>query len=74
MEERTVMNMYLQECLVRERLDEARAVAARLALLRSLRPAGRPVRVRAGLFLIKMGRWLAQKAPKRTPEPGRIPA
>lgn len=68
------MNTYLQECSVRERMDEARAMAAQWALLRSLRPVRRPVRVRAGLTLIKMGRWLAQKAPKRTAEPGRVTA
>lgn len=68
------MNTYLQECLLRERLDEARAVAAQWALLRSLRVVRPPVRVRAGLTLIKVGRWLARKAPKRTAEPGRVPA
>jgi len=68
------MNMHLLDCLVRERLDEARAMAATSALIRSLRPVRRPVRVWAGLTLIKVGRWLAQKAPKRTAERGRVTA
>jgi len=68
------MNTYLQECMVRERLDEARALAAQWALLRSFRPVRRPVRVWAGLTLIRMGRWLAKKAPKRTTEPGQVTA
>ena len=67
------MDMYLQELLVRDRLDEARALAAEWALVQSLRPVRQPVRVRLGLALIRMGRWLAQRAPKRT-EPGRVTA
>ena len=58
------MNMHLHEQLVRERLDEARALAAHLALLRKLRPARRPVRVAVGFALIKVGRWVAGRAPK----------
>ena len=61
-------------CLARERLDEARAEAATWALVRSLRPARQPLRVRAGLMLIRLGRWLAQRAPKRADEPGRVTA
>jgi len=68
------MNTHLLEHLVREQLDEARAVAARYALIRSLRPVRQPVRVRAGLALIRAGRWLAHTAPKRTAEPGRVTA
>ncbi len=49
------MNTHLHEQLVRERLDEARATAAHLALLRRLRPARRPVRVAVGFALIKVG-------------------
>jgi len=68
------MNTHLLDCLVRERLDEARARAARLALVRGLRPARQPVRVWTGLLLIRVGRWLARTAPKRTAEPGRVTA
>ena len=72
------MITHLDEQLVRERLDEARALAARSALIRSLRPARRPVRVAAGAALIKIGRWLAgqrpKAAPKRSDEAGRAAA
>ena len=68
------MNMHLREHLVRVRLDEARAEAVHLALIRSLRPVRQPLRVLAGLALIRAGRWLAHRAPKRTAEPGRVTA
>jgi hypothetical protein len=68
------MNTHLHEQLVRERLDEARATAARLALLRRLRPARRPVRVAAGFALIKIGRWVAGRAPKPAAGPRRATA
>jgi len=68
------MNTHLAQHLVRERLDEARARAAQWALLRSLRPARRPVRVWAGMVLIRAGRWLAHTPPRRTSEPGRVAA
>jgi hypothetical protein len=58
------MNAHLHEALVKERLDEARAMAAHLALLRALRPARPPVRVVVGLALIRVGRWLAGRAPR----------
>ena len=56
------MNTHLHAQLVKERLDEARAEAARVALLRALAPARRPVRVALGLALIKAGRLLAGRA------------
>jgi len=59
------MDTHMQLQLARERLDEARARAAQWALLRSLRPARRPVRVAVGLALIKIGHWLAGRAPRR---------
>jgi hypothetical protein len=72
------MIMHPDEQLVRERLDEARAYAARQALIRSLRPVRRPVRVIVGAALIKIGRWVAGQAPKAFPkrsgEPGRVTA
>jgi hypothetical protein len=68
------MNTYLQEQLVRDRLDEARAFAARLALVRSLRPVRRPARVVVGLLLIRIGHWVAGRAPRRAGEPRRMTA
>jgi hypothetical protein len=68
------MNTHLHEQLVRERLDEARAAAARLALLRKLRPARRPVRVAVGFALIKVGHWVAGRAPKLAAGPRRATA
>jgi hypothetical protein len=59
------MDTHMQLQLAKERLDEARATAARWALLRSLRPARRPVRVAVGLALIRIGHWLAGRAPRR---------
>jgi hypothetical protein len=59
------MNAHLFEQLARERLTEARAEAARLALVRALRPA-RPFRVVLGLALIRVGRWLAGRAARPT--------
>jgi hypothetical protein len=68
------MNTHLHEQLVRERLDEARATAAHLALLRKLRPARRPVRVAVGFALIKVGHWVAGRAPKLATGPRRATA
>jgi hypothetical protein len=68
------MNTYLHEQLVRERLDEARAMAARLALLRKLGPARRPVRVTVGFALIKVGHWVAGRAAKLAAKPRRATA
>jgi hypothetical protein len=68
------MDTHQLECLARERLDEARAQAATWAMVRSLRPARQPLRVWMGLTLIRWGRWLAQRTPKRATEPGRVTA
>jgi hypothetical protein len=72
------MITYLDEHLVRERLEEARAMAAQARLIRELRPVRRPVRVTVGIALIKVGRWLAGQAPKgaakRNSQPGRVTA
>jgi hypothetical protein len=68
------MNTHLHEQLVRERLDEARVTAARLALLRKLAPAPRPVRVVVGFALIKIGHWVAGRAPKPAAGPRRATA
>jgi len=68
------MDMYVEEQLVRARLDEARALAAQFALVRSLRPVRRPVRVALGLALIRAGHWVAGRAPRRTGQPNRVTA
>jgi hypothetical protein len=68
------MNTHLLEHLVRARVDEARAKAAHAALVRSLRPVRQPLRVVAGLALIRAGRWLARSAPKRSTVQGRVAA
>mgnify|MGYP003581271765 CR=1 FL=1 len=68
------MNPQLEEQVARQRLDEARAEAAHRALLRSLRPARRPVRVMVGHALIKAGHWVGGRRPRRVPAPRRIAA
>lgn len=68
------MNTHLDGWLVSERLEEARAFAARQALLRSLRAKRLPVRVWVGLALIRVGRWLARQAAKPQGEPKRATA
>ena len=68
------MNLYVDGQLVRDRLEDARAFAARQALVRSFRPAGRTARVAMGLALIRVGHWLAGSAPRRAGAPRRATA
>jgi hypothetical protein len=68
------MNPQMEEQVARQRLDEARAEAARWALLRQLRPARRPARVALGFALIKVGHWVAGRAPRRAGQPRRATA
>jgi hypothetical protein len=68
------MNMYLDECLTRERIHEARALAAQWAQVDQLRRGRLPVRVRAGLALIRLGRWMAHRPSHGAPHPRRVPA
>ena len=68
------MNLYLDEQLVRDRLEDARAMTARQALAQSLRPVRRPVRVALGLALIRAGHWMAGRAPRRASQPRRAAA
>ena len=68
---RQAMNVYLDEQLVRERLDEVRAMAAQQALVRSLAPVRRPMRVALGFALIRVGHWVAGRAPRRD-QPSRV--
>jgi hypothetical protein len=65
------MNSQIEEQVARQRLDEARAEAARRALLREVRSAPHPVRVALGVALIKLGHWVAGRAPRRAGEPRR---
>ena len=48
-------NEYLLEVLVREKLDEARAMTARRALVMASRPVRAPLRARVGTALIALG-------------------
>lgn len=68
------MNLQLEEQVARQRLKEARAEAARWALVRSLRPARRPARVVLGHALIKAGHWVAGRAARRVSAPRRATA
>ena len=68
------MNGYLEELLARERLDEARKLAAQRAMVRVIAPARRPVRLALGLALIRAGHWVAGRAPRRTAQPSRVTA
>ena len=68
------MNVFLDEQLVRERMEEARAMAAQQALIRGLRPGPGPVRVALGLALIRVGHWVAGRAPRGAGEPSRVTA
>ena len=54
---------YLLEILVRERLDDARALTARHALVARSRPPRVPFRVRIGRALVALGERLAGARP-----------
>jgi hypothetical protein len=68
------MNPQMEEQVARQRLEEARAEAARWALTRQLRPARKPMRVVVGFALIKIGHWVAGRAPRRAGQPRRATA
>ena len=68
------MNVFLDEQLVRERIEEARAIAAQQALIRGLRPVPGPVRVALGLALIRVGHWVAGREPRRAGAQSRVTA
>lgn len=57
-----MMNYYLAEQIGKDRLNEARAVAAQARLMGSARPAPDPLRVALGLALIRVGKSLAGQA------------
>jgi hypothetical protein len=60
--------------LVKLRINEAREWAAHQATLRRLRVVSPPLRVVIGLALVRIGRWLAGSAGKRTTAPRRATA
>ena len=68
------MNPQMEEQVARQRLEEARAEAARWALIRQLPPARKPMRVVVGFALIKIGHWVAGRAPRRAGQPRRATA
>ena len=68
------MNPQMEEQVARQRLEEARAEATRWALIRQLRPARKPMRVVVGFALIKIGHWVAGRAPRRAGQPRRATA
>jgi hypothetical protein len=68
------MNPQMEELVARQRLEEARADAARWALIRQLRPARHPMRVAVGFALIKVGHWVAGRTPRRAGRPRRATA
>ncbi len=67
------VNEYFAEWLVRERLAEARAFAARMALIDAVRPARRPARVGLGLALIRIGQWILERVPEHAGDPTPLP-
>ena len=60
-----VMNYHVAELIARDRLREARQIAAQANLIKDLSNNSQSLRVRVGLGLIRMGRWLAGPAAKR---------
>lgn len=65
-------NEYFAEWLVRERLAEARALAARATLIRAVRPPRRRLRATVGLVLIRIGQGLLGRAAEYAGEPSAL--
>jgi len=59
------MNYHIAEQIARDRLREARQIAAQANLIKDLPDNSEPIRVTVELGLIRMGRWLAGPAAKR---------
>jgi len=59
------MNYHVAELIARDRLREARQIAAQAHLIKDLSNNSQSLRVTVGLGLIRMGRWLAGPAAKR---------
>ena len=69
-----MLNYYLAEQIAKDRLSEARAMAAQGRLMDKARIVPEPLRVTLGLALIRLGRSLAGQAPKSTASPRRATA
>jgi len=63
------VNEYVLEMLVREKLDAARAITARRALVMRSRPARAPLRERVGAALIALGERLGGRVASRASGP-----
>ena len=63
------VNEYVLERLVRDKLDEARAITARCALVAQARPASAPLRERVGAALIALGERLGGRVASRPSGP-----
>ena len=66
-----MVNYYLAEQIAKDRLNEAREMAAHARLMGDTRPAPEPLRVVLGLALIRVGRSLAGQAAKGAARPRR---
>ena len=73
-EEGDVVNYYLAEQIAKDRLNEARAMAAQARLMGNADPGPDPLRVALGLALIRLGRSLAGRASKTAARPRRATA
>jgi hypothetical protein len=69
-----MLNYYLAEQIARDRLSEAREMAARGRLIASSPVASDSIRVALGLALIRAGRALAGHAAKGSSRPRRATA
>jgi len=73
-EEEGVVNYYLAEQIAKDRLNEARAMAAQARLMGNAEARPDPLRVALGLALIRLGRSLAGRASKAATRPRRATA
>jgi len=69
-----VLNYYLAEQIAKDRLYEARTMAAQGRLMDKARIKPEPLRVTLGLALIRLGRSLAGQAATGTTRPRRATA
>jgi len=69
-----VINYYMAEQAAKDRLNEAREIAAQARLAAMASPAPEPFRVVVGLALIRLGRSLAGHSAKGANSPRRATA
>jgi hypothetical protein len=69
-----MINYYMAEQAAKDRLNEAREIAAQARLAAMASPAPEPLRVVVGLALIRLGRSLAGDNSKRANSPRRATA